>query len=84
MGDPGDPRRSPVGVDFVRLDEGDRGEVPVIHRQGTFVFRLAGRERQQSASYYTPEVLTKFVVSQALEELLDQNGQRTTPEQTCS
>ena len=28
---------------------------------GTFVFRLAGRERQQSASYYTPEVLTRFV-----------------------
>ncbi|MGG5753653.1 N-6 DNA methylase [Zafaria sp. Z1313] len=43
---------------------------PVRHPQGSFVFRLAGRERQQSASYYTPEVLTKFVVSQALEELL--------------
>ena len=46
--------------------------------QGTFVFRLAGRERQQSASYYTPEVLTRFVVSQALEELLDQDGHTTT------
>ncbi|APF40835.1 DNA methyltransferase [Neomicrococcus aestuarii] len=43
---------------------------PVHHPKGSFVFRLAGRERQQSASYYTPEVLTKFVVSQALEELL--------------
>lgn len=51
---------------------------PVLHEKGTFVFRLAGRERQQSASYYTPEVLTKFVVSQALEELLDQDG-TTTP-----
>lgn len=50
----------------------------VLHQKGTFVFRLAGRERQQSASYYTPEVLTKFVVSQALEELLDQDG-GTTP-----
>lgn len=50
----------------------------VLHEKGTFVFRLAGRERQQSASYYTPEVLTKFVVSQALEELLDQDG-ATTP-----
>ena len=47
---------------------------PVLHERGTFVFRLAGRERQQSASYYTPEVLTRFVVSQALEELLDQDG----------
>ena len=46
---------------------------PVIHERGSFVFRLAGRERQQSASYYTPEVLTRFVVSQALAELLDQD-----------
>lgn len=68
--------------DFVTtVDEATGEKVPVIHRQGTFVFRLAGRERQQSASYYTPEVLTKFVVSQALAELLDQDGQRTTPEQ---
>ncbi|WP_458779330.1 DNA methyltransferase [Arthrobacter sp. D3-16] len=50
---------------------------PVRHLTGSFVFRLAGRERQQSASYYTPEVLTKFVVSQALEELLDQDGTNT-------
>lgn len=49
----------------------------VVHPKGSFVFRLAGRERQQSASYYTPEVLTKFVVSQALEELLDQDGKKT-------
>lgn len=68
--------------DFVTtFDEATGEKVPVIHRQGTFVFRLAGRERQQSASYYTPEVLTKFVVSQALAELLDQDGQRTTPDQ---
>lgn len=68
--------------DFVTVEDEATGErVPVIHRQGTFVFRLAGRERQQSASYYTPEVLTKFVVSQALKELLDQNGKRTTPEE---
>ncbi|EKT76861.1 hypothetical protein WSS_A40620 [Rhodococcus opacus M213] len=68
--------------DFVRaLDEATGEEKPVLHEGGTFVFRLAGRERQQSASYYTPEVLTKFVVSQALEELLDQNDTRTTPAQ---
>jgi len=69
-------------TDFVTtLDEATGEQVPVIHRKGTFVYRLAGRERQQSASYYTPEVLTKFVVSQALEELLDQDGERSTPEQ---
>ncbi|WP_338836933.1 Eco57I restriction-modification methylase domain-containing protein [Gordonia polyisoprenivorans] len=68
--------------DFVRaLNPVTGEEEPVKHFKGTFVFRLAGRERQQSASYYTPEVLTKFVVSQALEELLDQNDERTTPEQ---
>ena len=68
--------------DFVRVEDPITGEPrPVVHHQGTFVFRLAGRERQQSASYYTPEVLTKFVVSQSLAELLDQDGVRTTPEQ---
>jgi hypothetical protein len=50
---------------------------PVLHRQGTFVYRLAGRERQQSASYYTPEVLTRSVVSHSLAELLDQNDTQT-------
>ncbi|MFJ6454955.1 DNA methyltransferase [Paenarthrobacter sp. NPDC091669] len=64
---------------FVKAQDEITGEwKPVMHQKGTFVFRLAGRERQQSASYYTPEVLTKFVVSQALEELLDQGG-TTTP-----
>ncbi|GAA3957286.1 class I SAM-dependent DNA methyltransferase [Actinoplanes auranticolor] len=65
-------------ADFVKLADKVTGELrPVLHPQGSFVFRLAGRERQQSASYYTPEVLTKFTVGQALEELLDQNGERT-------
>lgn len=63
---------------FVKAEDELTGEKkPVRHEKGSFVFRLAGRERQQSASFYTPEVLTKFVVSQALEELLDQNGQTT-------
>ena len=65
--------------DFVTTTDPVTGETkPVIHEQGAFVFRLAGRERQQSASYYTPEVLTRFVVSQALEELLDQDDTTTT------
>ncbi|GAB3267604.1 Eco57I restriction-modification methylase domain-containing protein [Arthrobacter pigmenti] len=56
---------------YVRKPDPLTGEMkPVLHEAGSFVFRLAGRERQQSASYYTPEVLTKFVVSQALQELL--------------
>ncbi|MEU7587717.1 class I SAM-dependent DNA methyltransferase [Micromonospora sp. NPDC049230] len=65
-------------ADFVRFVDQLTGEQkPVLHRRGSFVFRLAGRERQQSASYYTPEVLTRFTVGQALEELLDQDGRTT-------
>jgi hypothetical protein len=69
-------------TDFVRIEDEVTGERrAVLHLRGTFVFRLAGRERQQSASYYTPEVLTRFTVSQALEELLDQDGRTTTAEE---
>ena len=68
--------------DFVSVEDEVTGERRAVrHEQGTFVFRLAGRERQQSASYYTPEVLTRFTVSQALAELLDQDGHRTTAEE---
>lgn len=37
--------------------------------QGYFVFRLAGRDRESSASYYTPQVLTRCLVKYALKEL---------------
>lgn len=68
--------------DFVTREDELTGErVPLIHRRGQFVFRLSGRERQQSASYYTPEVLTRFTVSQALAELLDQDGHTTSADE---
>jgi len=38
--------------------------------KGTFIYRLAGRDREKSASYYTPEVLTQCLVKYALKELL--------------
>ncbi|OBS02863.1 restriction endonuclease subunit M [Mycobacterium gordonae] len=44
----------------------------VRHPKGSFVFRLSGRDRQRSASYYTPEVLTKSVIKHALAELITQ------------
>jgi hypothetical protein len=47
----------------------DQGEL-VVHHGGRFVYRLAGRDRQKSASYYTPEVLTQCLVKYALKELL--------------
>ena len=40
------------------------------HPKGEFIYRLAGREREKSASYYTPEVLTNCLVKYALKELL--------------
>ena len=43
----------------------------IRHSKGSFVFRLSGRDRQRSASYYTPEVLTKTVVKHALAELIN-------------
>lgn len=42
-----------------------------IHPKGKFIYRLAGREREKSASYYTPEVLTNCLVKYALKELLE-------------
>ncbi len=42
--------------------------------KGTFIYRLAGRDRQKSASYYTPEVLTKSLVKYALKELLQEKS----------
>ena len=43
---------------------------PKIYPRGSFIYRLAGRDRQKSASYYTPEVLTRTLVKYALKELL--------------
>ena len=40
------------------------------HNPGDFLYRLAGRNREKSASYYTPETLTQCVVKYALKELL--------------
>lgn len=36
--------------------------------KGTFVYRLSGRQREKTASYYTPEILTQCVVKYALKE----------------
>ena len=41
-----------------------------MYPRGTFIYRLAGRNRETSASYYTPEVLTRCLVKYALKELL--------------
>ncbi|MCY3837227.1 MAG: hypothetical protein OXH09_01000 [Gammaproteobacteria bacterium] len=44
-----------------------------VHPKGRFIYRLAGRDREKTASYYTPESLTKCVVKYALKELITDN-----------
>lgn len=56
---------------LVMIEDETGRRVPRTYRHGEFVFRLSGRARQQSASYYSPEVITSFTVSQGLAELLD-------------
>ncbi|MBQ1059835.1 MULTISPECIES: class I SAM-dependent DNA methyltransferase [Micromonospora] len=46
----------------------------VSYAPGAFVYRLAGRDRQTSASYYTPQSLTEVTVQLALKYRLDQDG----------
>ena len=49
-------------------EDGVQTEDRVRYRPGTFVYRLAGRDRQTSASYYTPQSLTSVTVQLALEQ----------------
>jgi hypothetical protein len=76
------PQTATEGFDrawFVQVTDPETGLLHrVTYAPGDFVFRLSGYQRQRSASYYTPEVLTRLVVSHSLAELLDQDG-TTTP-----
>ncbi|MFD9744109.1 DNA methyltransferase [[Kitasatospora] papulosa] len=64
---------------FVRRTDPETGRRErVVHPEGTFVYRLAGRDRQTSASYYTPKSLTEVTVELALKHRLDQHD-TTTP-----
>ena len=60
--------------DFQQYEESERVYNPDgthwIYLRGTFIYRLAGRNREKTASYYTPEVLTRCLVKYALKELL--------------
>jgi hypothetical protein len=55
-----------------RVHDIDENGHHVLRRypRDTFIYRLAGRDRQKSASYYTPQVLTRCLVKYALKELL--------------
>ena len=54
----------------VRYESGDKKGQLRVHPKSEFIYRLAGREREKSASYYTPESLTQCLVKYALKELL--------------
>ena len=52
----------------IKRDEQSR---EIVLPKGRFVYRLSGRDRQRSASYYTPEVLTRCTVRYTLQPLLE-------------
>lgn len=52
---------------YARNERGER--VLRKHGRGSFIYRMAGRDREKSASYYTPEVLTRSLVKYALKEV---------------
>jgi hypothetical protein len=61
-------RRDDFKGDEVLKDEDGK---MVVHKKGTFIYRLSGRDRQKSASYYTPEVLTQCTVKYTLKPILE-------------
>ena len=80
-GEPDDPLKSAWFVPARDLDDytedervydkDDEGRRKLrVHPRGRFIYRLAGRDRQKTASYYTPESLTRCVVKYALRELV--------------
>ena len=80
-GDPDDPLKNAWFVpecdlrhyteDECVYDKDDEGRRKLrVHPRGRFIYRLAGRDRQKTASYYTPESLTRCVVKYALRELV--------------
>ena len=56
---------------FVRDVEG-RSKL-LKYPKGTFIYRRTGRSRESSASYYTPESLTRLVVKYALKERIKED-----------
>ncbi|MGD0560262.1 MAG: DNA methyltransferase, partial [Streptosporangiaceae bacterium] len=72
----------PGYTDDVFVMEKDENGFPTgeraSYRPGTFVYRLAGRDRQTSASYYTPKSLTSVTVQLALEQRTKEEGRRVT------
>jgi hypothetical protein len=59
--------------DFANYLEKEKVQVNghyLVHEPGDYVYRLAGRDRDSSASYYTPESLAHLTVEWALKDLI--------------
>ena len=66
-----------------QMEEGGTSKVRREHPAGSFVFRQSSRDRERSASFYTPQVLTEFTVGQAI-EVLQEEGRVKTSEDVLS
>jgi hypothetical protein len=53
-------------AEIVRDSNGDA----TVYKKGKYLFQLSGRGREESASYYTPEVLTQCLTKYTLQERL--------------
>ncbi|MCF4007222.1 class I SAM-dependent DNA methyltransferase [Corynebacterium uropygiale] len=62
------PEDSFITEDVVDPAGGYRRQKRSLPR-GSFVYRQSSRDRERSASFYTPPVITEFTVRQAIEEL---------------
>ncbi|MCT1449940.1 DNA methyltransferase [Corynebacterium sp. p3-SID1194] len=65
------------------MEEGGTAKTRRLHPEGSFVFRQSSRDRERSASFYTPQVLTEFTVGQAI-EVLQEEGRIETSEDVLS
>ncbi|GAA6159159.1 class I SAM-dependent DNA methyltransferase [Ruegeria sp. HU-ET01832] len=61
-------RRRLLNGEFTSEEVVFKGSEALVYPKGTFIYRLAGRDREKSASYYTPEPLARLLVKHALTE----------------
>lgn len=66
-------------LDTTEAAEGGQRSTRRRHAKGSFVFRQSSRDRERSASFYTPQVLTEFTVGQAI-DVLKESGRIQTAE----
>jgi hypothetical protein len=60
--------------EFVYVVDDNGSKMRKKYDRGSFIFRLAGQDREQSASYYTPEVLTQALIRYSVKELIKEKS----------